>query len=1271
MKRFFLFSVLLLATIVIMAEGIDRQSALEKAKKFMPGKQFVAAETVPSARRAIANKTDAFYVFNAEDNAGYVIVSGDDRTTEILGYAENGNLDIDHIPDNMKWWLDNYARQIKALGTSLSPAKSGLGMRRAAAIQPLIQSKWGQGAPYNYMCPDGDLVDYYEAGYNTNNRCPTGCVATAMAQIMYYWKWPESCPALSDYSKSWSYGGTTTTWVVKGLPATTFKWDKMKDSYTVYDEDDESAMAVAELMRYCGQAVEMGYGGPSGSAAHIYKEMASVFNYSVNSHTLSRDGYTAGQWEGIIYEELAAHRPVLYSGIPVDLVGHQFIIDGYDGNGLFHINWGWGGSPDNYYVLSIADPNSPGKTTVSTDLAFDMEQIAWVGVKPAEKDEVELPSVRCHIGEHLVSTYVRNSSADNFVNVTLNGYLSFFYNLVSEGNIEVGWALYQGDTFIKCLDSRKLTSQSYNVSQQNNKMTVTFGADLAEGIYHLYQIYRCDGETEWRLCGHYGIESLTADITSTSLTLRKPNPEKMAFEVLSINVPDDAEAGNDLNIQVNVKNTGRTNYLSIGLWAQKQGESEWKNTAVSTIFLYGKGSTGEATLTYIPEEGGTYQLKITAGETDEALITSSVNIASTVKQVVDGVTYLCSPKFGRAKVIRNDNIPHNLTSVNILSSIKVDEVECKVKTIGDYAFDDWWNLKSVTISEGIEEIGSHAFHNCQRVTSLILPEGLEVIGEEAFSGMSLLPELVLPSTLKIIDRSAFGGLKSIKTLVIPEGVEKLEIAVFWHMNNLTRLELPGSLKFIGNQIVQGCSKLEHIFSHTDHPITVGEYTFWDAENHTYPQATLYVPIGAKANYEAIPGWTTFAAIVESEDVRHGTVNKYKLTYMVDGAEYKSYEVEYGATITPEAAPTKEGYTFSGWSEIPSTMPAHDVTVTGTFSVNKYKLTYKVDGTEYKSYDVEFGATITPETAPTKEGHTFSGWSEIPSTMPAHDVTVTGTFSVNKYKLTYKVDGAEYKSYDVEFGATITPETAPTKEGYTFSGWSEIPATMPAHDVTIIGTFTQIDYVVGETTYEIQNDEVSVKDGSKLSGNVEIQTTVVINDQTYKVTSIADNAFKGNTAITSVTIPNSITQIGTNVFEGCTSLSEINIGNAVSSIGSKAFANITSASNAPRRAGTGLKVSCYAENVPSTASNAFENTSISNGTLLVEDNSVTAYKNSAPWNGFGTVMGFKEATGIEKIWSDENGKAKIFSIDGKPINTPQKGAVIIRMNNGETRKVVVK
>ena len=181
-------------------------------------------------------------------------------------------------------------------------------------------------------------------------------------------------------------------------------------------------------------------------------------------------------------------------------------------------------------------------------------------------------------------------------------------------------------------------------------------------------------------------------------------------------------------------------------------------------------------------------------------------------------------------------------------------------------------------------------------------------------------------------------------------------------------------------------------------------------------------------------------------------NKYKLTYKVDGVEYKSSDVEYGASITPEPVPTKEGYTFSGWNNVPTTMPAHDVTVTGSFTKGTYKLTYVVDGKVYKTISCDYGTVITPEAAPSKEGYTFSGWGNIPTTMPAHDVTVTGSFTINKYKLTYLVDGVEYKSSDVEYGASITPEPVPTKEGYTFSGWNNIPTTMPAHDVTVTGSF---------------------------------------------------------------------------------------------------------------------------------------------------------------------------------------------------------------------------
>ena len=169
---------------------------------------------------------------------------------------------------------------------------------------------------------------------------------------------------------------------------------------------------------------------------------------------------------------------------------------------------------------------------------------------------------------------------------------------------------------------------------------------------------------------------------------------------------------------------------------------------------------------------------------------------------------------------------------------------------------------------------------------------------------------------------------------------------------------------------------------------------------------------------------------------------------MDGVVYKTSTVVYGTAITPEAAPTKEGHTFSGRSEIPATMPAHDVTVTGSFIANGYTLTYMVDGEIYKTYTINYGIKVTPEPAPTKEGYTFSGWSGIPTTMPAENVTVTGTFTINQYKLTYILEGKEYKSYKLDYNTAIVPESVPVKKGMTFSGWGDVSETMPARNVTL-------------------------------------------------------------------------------------------------------------------------------------------------------------------------------------------------------------------------------
>ena len=201
---------------------------------------------------------------------------------------------------------------------------------------------------------------------------------------------------------------------------------------------------------------------------------------------------------------------------------------------------------------------------------------------------------------------------------------------------------------------------------------------------------------------------------------------------------------------------------------------------------------------------------------------------------------------------------------------------------------------------------------------------------------------------------------------------------------------------------------------------------------------------------------------------------------MDGEVYDTKNVAYGEEIVPIGEPAKEGHTFSGWSDIPATMPAHDVTVTGSFSVNSYTLTYIVDGEVYDTKSVAYGDTIVPIDEPAKEGHTFSGWSDIPATMPAHDVTVTGSFSVNSYTVTFVIDGELYDTITVEFGAEITLPTPPEKSGYIFSGWSDVPATMPAEDITISGSYIIDTTGIDSIEIDLENNEVYNLKGQRIT-----------------------------------------------------------------------------------------------------------------------------------------------------------------------------------------------
>ena len=225
---------------------------------------------------------------------------------------------------------------------------------------------------------------------------------------------------------------------------------------------------------------------------------------------------------------------------------------------------------------------------------------------------------------------------------------------------------------------------------------------------------------------------------------------------------------------------------------------------------------------------------------------------------------------------------------------------------------------------------------------------------------------------------------------------------------------------------------------------------------------------AKEGY-TFKSWGEVAETVPAKDVTYTaeyTINTYKVTYMVDGVEYKSVDAEYGAALNAIEEPVKEGHTFSGWNGLPANMPATDVNVTGTFAVNQYKVTFVAEGATVKEETLDFGTAITAPEAPAKEGYTFKSWGEVAETVPAKDVTYTAEYTINTYKVTYMVDGVEYKSVDAEYGAALNAIEEPVKEGHTFSGWNGLPANMPATDVNVTGTFAINQYII---TYYVGND----------------------------------------------------------------------------------------------------------------------------------------------------------------------------------------------------------
>ena len=227
---------------------------------------------------------------------------------------------------------------------------------------------------------------------------------------------------------------------------------------------------------------------------------------------------------------------------------------------------------------------------------------------------------------------------------------------------------------------------------------------------------------------------------------------------------------------------------------------------------------------------------------------------------------------------------------------------------------------------------------------------------------------------------------------------------------------------------------------------------------------------------------TFTPIGNTDLTAEFAPNSYKVTFVAEGATVKEETLDFGTAITAPEAPAKEGYTFKSWGEVAETVPAKNVTYTAEYTINTYKVTYMVDGVEYKSVDAEYGAALNAIEEPAKEGHTFSGWNGLPANMPATDVNVTGTFAVNQYIITYYVGNDIWATDTYDFGATVTIRIyEPTETRYSFTGWEEESVeTMPAHDIEYHTTLADGISNVFENNKPIN---VYTLSGNKIASNI--------------------------------------------------------------------------------------------------------------------------------------------------------------------------------------------
>jgi len=484
MQRLFCFLVIaLLGASTTFASRISSKQAQQLAINFL-SQRTSNSHRAQTAEPVIttAEQYEGCYIINRGQNEGFVIVAADNRAYTILGYSDTGSINLATAPAALTEWIQSYAQEINNIDDKVQTSELSQSDKKYQAVSPLLgETAWNQGYPYNQMTP------YYVG----TNHAATGCAATAMAQILFYHRYPargrgQNSFHTAQYNMSLSID----------FSQSTYQWDLMKPVYGEWDSN-ESRDAVALLMRDCGYAINMDYGAVSGAAPDAWpKALIAYFDYDRGLCNRYRANYTHEEWNSIIRNELEAGRPVFAGGF-ANSGGHAFVFDGYDEDGLIHVNWGWGGVSNGYFRTSALTPAIQG--TGGADGGFNARQSIITGIQPAYEGSELTPEF--YSSETIKATPSTSAKSD-VVNLKLTGKVT--NGGYCDATVDFGFGVYNDNNELVLVIPATENKKSVEMS----KFCIGINApqadlsSLASGNYLVRPIVVEHGGNQWTPVHH-------------------------------------------------------------------------------------------------------------------------------------------------------------------------------------------------------------------------------------------------------------------------------------------------------------------------------------------------------------------------------------------------------------------------------------------------------------------------------------------------------------------------------------------------------------------------------------------------------------------------------------------------------------------------------------------------------------------------------------------------------------------------------------------------